>query len=454
MRMLQDLDMRQKPLTNRRPYLFRATSDATWNSESGKERWEVKAKKIKIDGTLSTTELDKLAFGVEEDDVPVLEGDVCIEVVTDDGRRVLQPLGEGQQLDHSFLPKPNLDPENEDAWVSVTGGYVLFAGEWYFVDGFDIDNTTEDTHYWVYIDDDDPEDIEVDWDSGSAWPTTAGLKFVRLFEFGEIGKLSTVVRHTTNDIIWGEGVEHSFKPTQLTATTASIREGRVILKDGTMELVSVANITFSSDKCFWLKIVVGSTGYEINSTLGAGASFPAHYEKSGSTVTYNIPIVSFPDNTFTSCIRHQTNDIIMAHIADTDIGTKNSIERSPDDDTMQIRRVDTAGAWEAPYHKDSDITWQVPVKAPGTSPGALSGDVLTYLDSSGSEGTTVKLNFKKRSHEVADGAEEWGDEVEESISIDIDVDAESEGITWPAGTLYMVWQIKSGGVGWDWVRAH
>jgi hypothetical protein len=213
MRMLQDLDMRQKPLTNRRPYLYKATADAEWVKDSETyDRWEVKARKIKIDGTLSTTELDKLAFGVEEDDVPVLEGDVCIEVVTDDGRRVLQPLGEGQQLDHSFLPKPNLDTENEDAWVSATGGYVLFAGEWYFVDGFDIDDTETDLYWWIEIDDDDPEDVQVTVESGSAWPTTAGLKFVRLFEFGQIGKLSTVVRHTTNDIIWGEGVEHSFKP--------------------------------------------------------------------------------------------------------------------------------------------------------------------------------------------------------------------------------------------------
>jgi hypothetical protein len=110
---------------------------------------------------------------------------------------------------HSFMPVPYVavDEEEETSTLELKalGGFVFFGGTWYFIDEFFIGGTGAATHWWIKIDDESPEDVQITVESGSAWPTTAGLKFVRLFEFGEAGNLASVIRRTTNDIIYGGG---------------------------------------------------------------------------------------------------------------------------------------------------------------------------------------------------------------------------------------------------------
>jgi hypothetical protein len=180
-------------------YVYDATADAEWSATNS--RWEVTAKRVKQDNTLSSVEQTKAAYGIETDDVPIKSGDRCIETITAEGKRGLVVVS-GRQLDHSFLPQPST---TEGVWFDVTGGFVLFDGAWESVDAFTIAEDETDTHWWLEIDD-ASEIVDITVESGGAWPTTEGLKFIRLFEFGEAGVLSSITRHTTNDVVWAGGV--------------------------------------------------------------------------------------------------------------------------------------------------------------------------------------------------------------------------------------------------------
>ncbi len=117
------------------------------------------------------------------------------------GRPTIVPPGSGgTQLDHSFLPQRST---TASVWFDVTGGFVLFDGTWEPVEAFTIAEDETDTHWWLEIDD-ESEAVVITVESGEAWPTAEGLKFIRLFEFGEAGVLSSITRHTTNDVVWGE----------------------------------------------------------------------------------------------------------------------------------------------------------------------------------------------------------------------------------------------------------
>jgi hypothetical protein len=128
------------------------------------------------------------------------------------GRPMIVPPGSGgSRLDHSFLPRPST---TEGVWFDVTGGFVLFDGAWESVEAFTIDEDETDTHWWLEIDD-ASETVDITVESGEAWPTDEGLKFIRLFEFGEAGVLSSITRHATNDVVWTgddiRGTEGLFK---------------------------------------------------------------------------------------------------------------------------------------------------------------------------------------------------------------------------------------------------
>lgn len=74
---------------NEFPAVFEATSDATWNATSGV--LEVTAKALLDDGTLNSHEETIACIG-ESGDVPIVTGDKCIEVMSADGRRVLEKI--------------------------------------------------------------------------------------------------------------------------------------------------------------------------------------------------------------------------------------------------------------------------------------------------------------------------------------------------------------------------
>jgi hypothetical protein len=109
------------------------------------------------------------------------------------------------RMQHSFMPVPYVNTEEEENTLELKalGGFVFFGGTWYFIDEFFMGGSDAATHWWIEIDDDDPEDVQITVESGPEYPETEGLKFVRLFEFGEAGNLGTLIRRTTNDIIYG-----------------------------------------------------------------------------------------------------------------------------------------------------------------------------------------------------------------------------------------------------------
>jgi hypothetical protein len=239
-------------------------------------------------------------------------------------------VADRSRLNHSFLPQPST---TEDVWFDVTGGFVLFDGAWESVEAFTIDEDETDTHWWLEIDD-ASETVDITVESGEAWPTDEGLKFIRLFEFGEAGVLSSITRHATNDVVWtGEGrdqLNHSFRPTQLTATTATMTGGYIHAADGMRyqfaDLDEAHAIDFSADTHFWINILYersSTTNDKITSTgisgMQSGSAFPALTTEDGLTVS--VPIMRFVGNSWNGLIRHQTNDIFDSfHSADDMFG--------------------------------------------------------------------------------------------------------------------------------------
>ena len=104
----------------------------------------------------------------------------------------------------------------------------------------------------------------------------------------------------------GTQLYHSFLPTKLTETTASITPGNVIFRDGTRSLISPADINFATNTKFWLVIDYSSATPVAGPNLVGGTAWPAFI----GTDTKTYPIMEFPDNTFASLIRRQTNDIV------------------------------------------------------------------------------------------------------------------------------------------------
>jgi hypothetical protein len=200
---MRAINMDTQTPVKHRPYLYEATADAAWSGTNS--RWEVAVKKINLDGTLpalvDSTVIKQAAYGIETDAPPIKSGDRCIETITAEGKRGLVVVS-GTQLDHSFLPQRST---TANVWFDVTGGYVLFNGAWEPVEAFTIAEDETDTHWWLEIDDESVT-VDITVESGEAWPTTEELKFIRLFEFGTAGSLSTITRHATNDVVWaGEG---------------------------------------------------------------------------------------------------------------------------------------------------------------------------------------------------------------------------------------------------------
>ena len=108
-------------------------------------------------------------------------------------------------------------------------------------------------------------------------------------------------------VIGGEEDDHSFRPTRSGDTGASITPGNVIFGDGTRSLISPADINFATNTKFWLVIDYSSGGGPVaGPDLVGGTEWPEFI----GTDTKTYPIMEFPDNTFASLIRRQTNDIV------------------------------------------------------------------------------------------------------------------------------------------------
>ena len=107
-------------------------------------------------------------------------------------------------------------------------------------------------------------------------------------------------------VIGGEEDDHSFRPTRSGDTGASITPGNVIFGDGTRSLISPADINFATNTKFWLVIDYSSATPVAGPNLVGGTAWPAFI----GTDTKTYPIMEFPDNTFASLIRRQTNDIV------------------------------------------------------------------------------------------------------------------------------------------------
>jgi len=151
-------------------------------------------------------------------------------------------------------------------------------------------------------------------------------------------------------------------------------------------------------------------------------------------------------------------------IPDTDIpGLRKSIEKCPAEDegkgAWQMRNFHLTATKEDqvphvsfPSAGKRDIAWRWPVKGPDATtddPGSLSSQVVTEIvNGVGTSGNAVaNIGVKSRVHTVGDGDEAWGADPESGTNVQV-------GVTWTGGTLYQVWQVTSGGYGWDWTRAH
>lgn len=255
------------------------------------------------------------------------------------------------------------------------------------------------------------------------------------------------------DLLGFEDVIHSFKPIKTGTSTATIIPGRIYLRDLTYQFVSFNPIDFSNNKFFWIVIDYSSNSYDILHILaGSPDGYPEIYDAAEQRI--NIPIFEFPDNTFSSLKRHIVGDFMLNQFCDSEIGGNFSIERNPgnglDRDGIQIRSFHDSDEFTVPYslHEGEvkEVTWVLPIEGPGGYPGLIEdGKVITELEENESD-DLIQLAYKYRKHEVFDGREVWGEELEDNINL---------SVNWPNGYKYMVWQIRgTNDVGWDWVRAH
>jgi len=104
------------------PALFIATADATWNGTT--TRWEVAAERVNTAGT-SGSPGTFVCVGASGDDTPVLDGDLCVEVMSRDNQQVLVPLGRSEVWGALggtpgwVLGKMTVDGETTVGWVEA-----------------------------------------------------------------------------------------------------------------------------------------------------------------------------------------------------------------------------------------------------------------------------------------------------------------------------------------------
>jgi hypothetical protein len=122
-----------------------------------------------------------------------------------------------------------------------------------------------------------------------------------------------------NDESNGATKDHAFKPSQLTATTATVTPGIIYDRFGTARNVTGATdwaagvIDFASIKRWYVQIKYLASPPESIGTfdemlwVGTAGAFP---DFRPSEFVENIPILEFPSNTWSSLIRRQTNDVI------------------------------------------------------------------------------------------------------------------------------------------------
>jgi hypothetical protein len=284
---------------------------------------------------------------------------------------------------------------------------------------------------------------------------------------GKVNAYGGIEQYVFGHIPYGGGtqLDHSWLPTRTDDTVATITPGRVFFRDGTSKTVSlVGGLNFGTHDKLWLNIDYTSTAPD--ATLVYGTAWP-DFEVSEDQ--YNVPILEFVNNEWKGLVRRQTNDIIdfdrRDQIPDTSVEetTRKSIEKCPAEDggkdAWQMRNFHLTATKEDqvphvsfPSEGTRDIAWRWPVKGPDATtddPGSLSSQVVTEIvngvETSGN--AIANIGVKSRSHTVEDGDEAWGADPESETNVQV-------GITWTGGTLYQVWQVMSGGYGWDWVRAH
>ena len=213
--------------------------------------------------------------------------------------------------------------DNEEAYHVRAGGFfgrnkdgdIEFAGTDASVSQgtFDINNITDD----IGVGDEVWANLDM---TGSAWDVTFSTAAVvpedatpDQYMNVMVGKITAdgeIRQHVFGHISvgggTGESLGHSFKPTLLTDTTASITPGYVVYRDGTKELISPSNITFSTNDKFWMTL--DYTSASPAAQLNGGTSWPLYID--GTYDKIHIPVMEFVDNEWAGLIRHQTNDIL------------------------------------------------------------------------------------------------------------------------------------------------
>jgi hypothetical protein len=119
----------------------------------------------------------------------------------------------------------------------------------------------------------------------------------------------------------GANKDHSFRPTQITATTATVTPGTIYDRFGTAHNVSGAIdwpvggvIDFTIVKRFYVQLRYLSSPpesigqFDEMQWVGTAGAFP---DFRPSEFTENIPIMEFPDNTWASLIRRQTSQVYL-----------------------------------------------------------------------------------------------------------------------------------------------
>jgi hypothetical protein len=196
-------------------------------------------------------------------------------------------------------------------------------------------------------------------------------------------------------VISGESLNHSFKPIQTSATTATVTAGMVYDRYGQGRSITTATdwalgvIDFTTFRRWYLQIrylssPVGSAGeFDAMQWVGTAGAFP---DLRPSLYTVNIPVLELSDGTWASLIRYQTSHIYEVAFRHNDLGGPIQGGDATLDEhyhltAAQVELIDTS--LPLPYPpQDPDQPWpgdEYPIQDPD-EPWPTPGDHATLSD--------------------------------------------------------------------------
>ena len=215
--------------------------------------------------------------------------------------------------------------------------------------------------------------------------------------FSRTGRRVVDMRQPQPTAFASQQLDHSYLPTQLTATTAQVTPGMVYDRYGVGRSITTATnwpvdgiIDFSSpNKCFYVQIKylsspVASAGTFDEMLWVPAASFPSYR---ASLFTVNIPILEFPDNTWGGMIRRQIGNAYEGAYRHNDLGGPMQGGDAALDEFYHLTEAQVDLIDDLPYvpphpPQDPDQPWpgdEYPIQDPDV-PWPTPGDHATLSD--------------------------------------------------------------------------